>query len=151
MHTIATLSRFQLSARTSSSSCSCISVLLGFSVALSNAYVVFLSFPSFLRLQVKKNRTKSNSFHRIITFFASVIYSKCQNSHFKNIYFQKERQIFLPPLITFRSSINLYQHHPAFQKQRALSVQETESVPHKFNQLPYLPKHRLFEDLFLGE
>lgn len=46
---------------------------------------------------------------------------------------------------------DMHQHHPAFQKQHVLSVQETKwsfSVSQS-QAAPYLPKHRLFEGFFL--
>lgn len=93
----------------------------GFSAALSNARAVTVCpSPSLQWSPVKKNRTKSCSFHRIYSF------SLCHLQQVSQLSFQK--------IFIFRRSYfhtcnlyviyHLYQHNPEFQKQRVLSVQD---------------------------
>lgn len=71
--------------------------------------------------------------------FPSVIYSKCHNCHFKKIFIFRRSYFHTCNLYII---YHLQQHNPAFQKQRVLLLQQKfKSVPCKFRQLPYLPKH----------
>lgn len=111
----------------------------GFSAALSNARAVTVyPSPSLQWSLLKKNRTKSCSFYRIYSFSLRHLQQVSQLSFQKIFIFRR----------SYFHTCNLYiiyhlqQHNPAFQKQRVLLLQQKfKSVPCKFRQLPYLPKH----------